>query len=574
MAPSSLKRRRMLHNALRKFLIPTFILFCLATCMPIRTHIANALKKPAQSKGYTGGLIDDVRFIKCFRWYKTCDAVLERRAQHSEFVTWMRVRKELNEETLYSVDSGLFYHSYLYVHLCEGNKNCVSDLAIAKDRTSIPMQVLQDINAKLQSKDSSMFHRHDHHKSFWSRIFGGRRKRLSLQGEDWHYRRHGIWCKYSSTNKIDEGQLITNLQIFLGSGFVDPRPTWKTAVHEMNHDNRKNPTLISVSFQKNDKRLDSQSVSQNGVLNADDGKFKILQVSDLHAGTVIDRCESQLCTNEWKTQRFISRMIELEAPDLVVFTGDFINGPGTVDYQTAILKATECVISAKIPWAITWGTLDYSNYASEREIFNFIKSLPYNLNYLHAKQVQDASLITTTFALQLKRDDEIFGIVYILDSTNSENAVDFLKTAYENVSKNSDRNTLYSLAFQHAPIPEYRPSGSFPIIGSYNDKSPLDVPQVGIRKALDDFRIHAFSCGQEHENDCCLQSSDTSFGNDVWLCYGGHAGVADQYSAGESASNVRLFRIDDSLKEITTWKRNSLEPDSVYDYQFLFKDNP
>lgn len=574
MAPSSLKRRRMLHNAVRKILIPVFILFCLATCIPVKTHFANIFQPPTKLEGYTGGLIDDVRFLKCFRWYKDCDVILEKRGRNGEFVPWMRVRKELDEEKLYSVDSGLFYRSYLYVHPCDGNKDCVSDLAIAKDRSSIPMQVLQDINAKIQSKDSSMFHGHEHHKTFWTRIFGGRRERLSLQGEDWHYRRHGIWCKYSSSNKIDEGQLITNLQIFLGSGFVDPRPMWKTAIHEMDHRNSESPTPISISIQKYDKSMDSRSVTENGILNADDGKFKILQVSDLHVSNAIERCESHLCTNEWKTQRFISRIIELETPDLVVFTGDFINGPETTDYQTAILKATECVISAKIPWAMTWGTLDYSKYASERDIFNFIKSLPYNLNYLHAKQVQDASLITTTFALQLKRDNEIFGVVYILDSTNPENAVDFLKTAYENASKNSDRDTLYSLAFQHAPIPEYRPSGSFPIIGSYNDKSPLDVPQVGIRKALDDFKIHAFSCGQEHGNDCCLQSSDSNSNKDVWLCYGGHAGVSGRYSPEDSASSVRLFRIDDSLKEITTWKRNSREPDSVYDYQFLSKDNP
>ncbi|MCD7468414.1 putative inactive purple acid phosphatase 28 [Datura stramonium] len=64
-----------------------------------------------------------------------------------------------------------------------------------------------------------------------------------------------------------------------------------------------------------------------------DGTFKILQVADMHYGNgMVTRCRDVLDSefnycSDLNTTQFLRKMIEIEKPDLVVFTGNKFNFP-------------------------------------------------------------------------------------------------------------------------------------------------------------------------------------------------------------------------------------------------------
>lgn len=56
------------------------------------------------------------------------------------------------------------------------------------------------------------------------------------------------------------------------------------------------------------------------------------------------------CLGDKNTLNFMIRLLDDENPDLVVFTGDNINGKSTSDARTAILKYSWPVVERQIPW--------------------------------------------------------------------------------------------------------------------------------------------------------------------------------------------------------------------------------
>ncbi|SCU94960.1 LAME_0F10110g1_1 [Lachancea meyersii CBS 8951] len=561
----SLSQRRRLTQLSRKVILLVILLLCIFSCSSIRVHLANMLRQPANVGAYEGGAIDDVKLIRCYRWYIGCDTVFERTDRHSPIKLWLRVKKDLNNDKLFAIDWHFLYHTFLYVHPAKPafEHGCVSDLVITNDRSVVPVQVLRDVNDRLRSSDSSMFHKHDHQVDCWSKMFGATSENLIVRGEDWHYKGSGVWCKYSPARSDKDSELITNIQIFVANEFVDPRPSWKSAVAGLL---RKEGLPLFISYQKINPNKMPFKYADYGNLFTRENEFKILQLSDLHFVGSSYQCGVKSSLEDLKTAQFVRFVLKKEAPDLVIFTGDLIEGSSTLDYQAAIMKALGEVILAGVPWILSWGQSDYSRFASKSQILDFVKELPFGLVKMNKRVAQYAAANTTTNALTLNNEKGLVGVIYVLDSTSAENPVDFMEAAHEQITGNFYGEPLYSLIFQHSPIPEYRPSGAFPIIGSFNEKELLDVAQFGIGGAMRRLGVQALSCGREHGNDCCL------YDRSVWLCYGGQTGVAG-YSLSESENSiVRLFRIDHNIREITTWKRSSGMPDEVYDYQFLFKN--
>lgn len=71
----------------------------------------------------------------------------------------------------------------------------------------------------------------------------------------------------------------------------------------------------------------------------DNGKFKIVQLADLHLSTGVGACrdalpEGQKCEADPRTLDFVTKILEEEKPDLVVLSGDQVNGETAPDTQT------------------------------------------------------------------------------------------------------------------------------------------------------------------------------------------------------------------------------------------------
>lgn len=516
-----------------------------------------------QTPEYQGGLIDGIQCIRCYRWFRQCGSLTATQniAKTEKIVTWTRVSKNISKDSLYSIESGILFDTYLYVHRWKKSSATkpITELAISRDPSMIPLQVLQDVQKLIKSSDSSVFHNHIHRQqrpiwNFFSQ-WQPDSSDIYLLGEDWEYKGGGIWCKYEH-NKSP----VTDIELYLGSGFIESRPYWKEVIHEysrgegihslpmsITRETKPGPNMLRVSENK-DELVNSLHIRSK--MDRED-TFRVLQITDVHF-----RCSDDTVAilNEFQTKHFISNTIDRETPDLVVITGDIIDGKNSLDYQTCIMKVVQPMIRANIPYAISFGISDFSPLATNLQIREFVSRLPLCLNKFASSEGHMA--ITSV----LPSGSEL--VIYVLDSFAP------IESFFEQMKEYKEFE--YALVFRHLPIPEYRPEGVFPIIGQYNERSTFKLKseeEVYIYDLLYAHNIKAISCGHEHNNDCCLQSR-----GEMWLCYGGCTGVgSDKIKSMEA--NVRLFQIDDSVKEITSWKRNIRHIDKVYDYQYILNKN-
>jgi len=179
----------------------------------------------------------------------------------------------------------------------------------------------------------------------------------------------------------DEHQsLITELDVLYGDGEpwygferLSPPTTEKSARSE----------TVSISMRRGVKlppRAPPLHFSR-------DGRFKIVQIADLHFSVGAGPCRdpSSPCNGGAYayTESLIERILDKEQPDLVVFTGDQLNGQGTSWDATSVLaKFAAPVISRRIPWAAVFGNHDAEDARGSgfrRDQIKLMQGLPYSL---------------------------------------------------------------------------------------------------------------------------------------------------------------------------------------------------
>jgi metallophosphoesterase superfamily enzyme len=80
------------------------------------------------------------------------------------------------------------------------------------------------------------------------------------------------------------------------------------------------------------------------------------------------------------TNSLISKVISEEKPDLVVFSGDQLNGQGTSwDPKSVLAKFARAVTDKGIPWAAVFGNHDSENGIPREGQLTLMKALPYSL---------------------------------------------------------------------------------------------------------------------------------------------------------------------------------------------------
>lgn len=94
-----------------------------------------------------------------------------------------------------------------------------------------------------------------------------------------------------------------------------------------------------------------------------DGTFKILQIADIHFGVRHEVCRdvdwqsaTNLCEGDTNSTLLIERWLDEEKPDLVVFSGDQLNGQkSSWDEKSVMPKYLTPIINRKIAWASIMG---------------------------------------------------------------------------------------------------------------------------------------------------------------------------------------------------------------------------
>jgi Calcineurin-like phosphoesterase len=181
-------------------------------------------------------------------------------------------------------------------------------------------------------------------------------------GDLWESRPGGIWVLRSKfSGKI--GQAITEVDVLFGVDAVDPRPQWALIRSSLQLIAQpKVPVArLSVLYGRAKPRPDQAALRVR-----EDGKFKIVQISDMHMVTGVGVCKDAMDANEKYlpvseadplTVHFVGQILDVEKPDLVIFTGDQLHHD-IPDSQSALFKVVAPIIQRATPFAAVFGNHD------------------------------------------------------------------------------------------------------------------------------------------------------------------------------------------------------------------------
>ena len=412
-----------------------------------------------------------------------------------------------------------------------------------------------------------------------------------MDASGWVYKSNGIWVRYGhNTNEA-----ITAIDILFGEDCVEPRPNWNlinsAPIQGISTPSDK-PAFIT--FRRGAKINYQSGQYQKKLKFGTDGKFKILQVADLHFSTGVGKCRDPSpqstkngCEADPRTLKFLDKVLDYENPDFVVLTGDQIFGENAPDSASAVFKALYPFIKRQIPFAVTLGNHDDEGSLTREEVMSLSANLPFSLSGGGPDEVEGVG----NYMLNVESKNGKPGMVmYFLDTHKyslnpkahpgydwiKESQLRFLEREHGSVQETiTDYSSKFlSMAFFHIPLPEYRNLDQ-PRVGDQREGVTSPRYNSGARKVLGQMNVKVVSVGHDHCNEYCLRDLIPG-GNEevdnIWLCYGGGSGEGGYGGYGGYTRKLRLYEVDVNEGRISTWKRKEDSPDAPFDYQDLVRD--
>ena len=418
---------------------------------------------------------------------------------------------------------------------------------------------------------------------------------------EWESRPGNIWLQRSAKRHAsDSGKVVTAVDVLFGADAVDPRPGWTILDQQLSLSNLGNNPVPRISI----RHGPPPKIERPTLHVESNNKFKILQVADLHLATGVGDCRNaeppsihgeKKCEADPRTLEFISQVLDDEKPDLVVLSGDQVNGDTAPDGQTAIFKFAELFISRKIPFACIFGNHDDEGSMPREDHMALLSTLPYSLSEAGPGSIDGIGNYYIEVLAQKKHTQThtySAATIYLLDSHSyspdekhykgydwiKKNQIDWFRATARDLMRSS-AHTRYphrhrNLAFIHIPLPEYRNVKDISDQSGKAKEGPT-APHFnsGFKDALIEADIQLVSCGHDHVNDYCavarsgeaeVKGGEQGKGRDpsLWMCYaggsglGGYAGYADaQKGYGPFVRRVRVYELDFNGDRIDTWKR-------------------
>ncbi|ERI91559.1 Ser/Thr phosphatase family protein [Clostridiales bacterium oral taxon 876 str. F0540] len=305
--------------------------------------------------------------------------------------------------------------------------------------------------------------------------------------------------------------------------------------------------FFSVTYGKDNKEIPKPELKFRK-----DGTFKIVQFTDSQDGPDIDV----------RTLNLMNKILDFEKPDLVVLTGDNIDGRSTTseEVKKSINNIAGPMERRKIPWAVVFGNHDDEHgKMSKAEMMNVYTSYPNNISQTGFETLDRVGNYNILIKAS-KRDIPIFNI-YMLDSgkynqTSKEydwidySQIDWYKHTSEAMAEKYNK-VIPSLMFFHIPIPEFKTvweSGSS--VGFKNEKISSPSYNSGLFKTLLDMKdVKGIFVGHDHLNDFTGELDGIKLGYSRSIGYGAYGD--DNFSRG-----ARVFLIKESdPSKFETWMR-------------------
>lgn len=389
----------------------------------------------------------------------------------------------------------------------------------------------------------------------------------------------------------DSHQVVTAADVLFGADAVDPRVGWEIKDQSF---------LISGFNEAREPRLTIHRGTFKTPVKpvpriSKEGKFKILQVSDLHLSTGTGICRDAVpplpgrCEADPRTLEFVGRILDSEKPDLVVLSGDQINGETSPDAQTAVFKFAELFVKRSIPYALIFGNHDDEGSLSRAALMSMMDTLPYSLSEAGPATVDGVgNYIVEVLARGTSHDSAL--TLYLLDThayspdESRFHGYDWLKRSQidwfrerAQTLRTSSAHKDYAhirlnMAFVHIPLPEYRDT-ALVVEGTGTWREPPTAPafNAGFKDVLVENGIFAVSCGHDHANDYCSLAPHSQPGADalaefgadavknsrssLLMCYAGGSGYGGYGGYGGYQRRVRVWDFDMNDATVETWKR-------------------
>lgn len=401
-------------------------------------------------------------------------------------------------------------------------------------------------------------------------------------GERWEARPGGIWVLRGKGRKeSDSVHAVTAVDVLFGADAVDPRPGWELASTPLLVDADSKSHLPRLSVRHGQPKTEAK-VSPPRVRK--DGRFKILQISDAHLSTGVGVCRDAIgpddkpstnCEADVRTLAFLETILDDEKPDLVVLSGDQVEGPAAPDTQSAIFKIAAPLAERNIPYAAIFGNHDDegARSISRAAQMSLLQTLPYSLSQ---PGPEDLEGVGNYYVEVLAHTGEHSALtIYLLDSHSLSpdekhyRGYDWLKpnqiawfrrTAHSLKKAHAKYSHIHlDMAFIHIPLPEFRDTSNILTGGQWKEGVTAPGFNSGFYDALAEEGVVALGVGHDHVNDyCALRSPANSADGKLhgpWMCYAGGSGFGGYAGYGGFHRRVRVWEVDTNAGRLRTWKR-------------------
>lgn len=395
----------------------------------------------------------------------------------------------------------------------------------------------------------------------------------------WEARPGGLWIKRSSRTSSDSKDVVTNVDVLFGDDAVEARDGWAVTGTPLLLDTG---ALLSVHLSVHRGNLKERKKPKPRV--PDNGRFKIMQVADLHLSNGVGECREAIpdsyaggkCEADPRTLDFVAKMLDEEKPDFVVLSGDQVNGETAPDAPTAILKYAALLVKRKIPYVGIFGNHDDEKTMSRARQMALMETLPYSLSAAGPPEVDGVGNYYVEIMARGGSDHSALTI-YLFDThaySSDErrypgydwvkpSQIEWFKRTAAGLKKKHAEYTHrhMDIAFIHIPLTEYA-IPELPRVGEWREGVTAPMFNSGFRDTLVDEGIVMVSAGHDHCNDYCSLSlqGDADLKKQpltptLWMCYAGGVGFGGYAGYGDYVRRVRLFEVDTNNARITTWKR-------------------
>ncbi len=305
--------------------------------------------------------------------------------------------------------------------------------------------------------------------------------------------------------------------------------------------------FFSITYSKENNNIEKPKLKFNS-----EGNFKIVQFTDSQDGPMIDP----------RTVNLMKKILDYEKPNLVVLTGDNIDGKckSIHDVKRAIDNLAAPIEKRGIPWAVIFGNHDEDHgKMSKEDMMKLYMSYPNNISeigFMDNEKVGNYNLLISSS----KSDLPAFNI-YMMDSgeySHDLQTYEWMKESqiawYKDTSAQLKANyneLIPALMFFHIPLPEWKTlwkSGAAK--GNRNEEECTSAVNSGLFDALvKTGDVKGVFVGHDHVNDYVGKLQGIILGYSRSIGYGTYG--KEGFSRGG-----RVFLINENNPlEFKTWMR-------------------